>query len=245
MPHPYDGRSGRRRGSGPIRARLRCSVERAGVDLHRGRGSAGAPSTAHGTPARRATVRSVSRSRLGLFLGALSASALLAGAVVPAAAGAGAAVAGRPGAGAHRAAPVAASPWPEMRHDQRNTGLSPIVARFHGDRPWAFRTGRGIFSTPVIGGDGTVFIGSGDTWFYAIRPNGTLRWKLKTGGIIDAAAALSAYDPQIGSAPLTFGSGDARLYHVTTPRSGTPRILWRFRPTVAPGQRPTGQLVGG
>ena len=126
-----------------------------------------------------------------------------------------------------------------MRHDQHNTGRSPIVARYHGDRPWALQTGRGIFSTPVIGGDGTVYIGSGDTWFYAIRPNGTLRWKLKTGGIIDAAAALSAYDPRIGSAPLTFGSGDERLYHVSTPHSGAPRILWRFRPTVAPvkGQR--------
>ena len=41
----------------------------------------------------------------------------------------------------------------------------------------------------------------GGTFFYAIRPNGTLRWKLKTGGIIDAAGALSAYDPRIGSAP--------------------------------------------
>ncbi len=77
---------------------------------------------------------------------------------------------------------LALSPWPEMRHDKRNTGLSPIVARFHGDRPWAFKTGRGIFSTPVIGGDGTVYVGSGDSWFYAIRPSGTLRWRLKTGG---------------------------------------------------------------
>ena len=37
----------------------------------------------------------------------------------------------------------ASSPWPEMRHDSRNTGSSPIVARYHGDRPWAFRTGAG------------------------------------------------------------------------------------------------------
>lgn len=131
------------------------------------------------------------------------------------------------------------SPWPEMRHDERNTGASPIVARYHGDRPWAFKTGRGIFSTPVIGADGTAYVGSGDTWFYALAPNGTLRWKLKTAGIIDAAGALSPYDPRLGSAPLTFGSGDERLYHVTTPRSGAPRILWRFRPTVPPvkGQR--------
>ena len=126
------------------------------------------------------------------------------------------------------------SPWPEMRHDPRNTGRNPIVARYHGDRPWAFRTGRGIFSTPVIGGDGTVYVGSADTYFYAIGRGGRLRWRLKTGGIIDAAAALSRFDERLGSAPLTFGSGDERLYHVTTPRTRRPRIVWTFRPTVPP-----------
>ena len=120
-----------------------------------------------------------------------------------------------------------------------NSGFSPIVARYHGDRPWAFRTGRGIFSTPVIGGDGTIYVGSADTNFYAIRPDGRLRWRLRTGGLIDAAAGLSAYDPTLGSAPLTFGSADDQLYHVTTPASGRPKIIWTFKASVPPvvGQR--------
>ena len=54
------------------------------------------------------------------------------------------------------------SPWPVMRHDQRNTGESPIVARYTGDRPWSYATGKAIFSTPVLGGDGTVYVGSAD-----------------------------------------------------------------------------------
>lgn len=149
-------------------------------------------------------------------------------------------VAGAGSAGPARAAaiapvaPDASSPWPEMRHDSRNTGSSPIAAHYAGDRPWAFRTGRGVFSTPVIGADGTVYVGSADTYFYAITPNGRLRWRIKTGGLIDAAGALSAYDPRLGSSPLTFGSGDARLYHVTTPRRGRPRIVWTFRADVPP-----------
>jgi outer membrane protein assembly factor BamB len=168
-----------------------------------------------------------------------------AGALLTLASALGLSWAGSP-AGAHPAAAAglavpldASSPWPEMRHDRRNTGRSSIVGRYRGERPWALRTGRGIFSTPVIGGDGTVYVGSGDTYFYAIRPDGRLRWRVKTGGIIDAAGALSAYDPRVGSAPLTFGSGDQRLYHVSTPRTGRPRILWKFRPTVPPvkGQR--------
>src|ERR671930_261841 len=40
------------------------------------------------------------------------------------------------------------------RHARRNTGRSPIAARYHADRPWSFTTGKGIFSTPIVGGDG-------------------------------------------------------------------------------------------
>ena len=69
-----------------------------------------------------------------------------------------------------------------MRRDRRNTARSPIRARYRrGERPWAFRTGKGVFSTPVIGGDGTVYVGSADTFFYAIGPSGKLRWRFKTG----------------------------------------------------------------
>jgi outer membrane protein assembly factor BamB len=161
----------------------------------------------------------------------LGAAFLIAGTIVPSAA-----------TGVARAAafsPITvpldtASPWPEMRHDRLNSGRSTIVARYGGDDPWAFRTGRGIFSTPVIGSDGAVYVGSGDSSFYALDARGHLRWRLKTGGLIDAAGALSSYDPALGSAPLTFGSADGRLYHVTTPRTGRPRILWTFRPTVPP-----------
>ena len=93
-------------------------------------------------------------------------------------------------------------------------GTSPIRARYDGGRPWRFRTGRGIFSTPVIGGDGTVYVGSADHDFYALRPDGRLRWKLHTGGIIDAAAAIGAYDRRRKTLPITIGSGDEHLYHL-------------------------------
>jgi outer membrane protein assembly factor BamB len=68
----------------------------------------------------------------------------------------------------------ARSPWPEMRRAARNTAASPIRARYHGDRPWSFTTARGIFSTPVIGGDGTIYVGSADRYFYALRPDSRL-----------------------------------------------------------------------
>ena len=124
-------------------------------------------------------------------------------------------------------APAAAhaAPWVSMRHDARNTGRSSIPGVYRGDKPWAFKTGKGIFSTPVIGSDGTVYVGSADSNFYAIRRTGKLRWKFKTGNIIDSAAVLRGNT-------LTFGSGDETLYRLTTKR----KVVWRFRPTKPPVQ---------
>jgi outer membrane protein assembly factor BamB len=137
----------------------------------------------------------------------------------------------------------AGAPWPTMRHDTANTGRSPTAARWHGDRPWSFATGRGIFSTAVIGANDTVYIGSADGVFYALDRRGRERWRLRTGGIIDAAGAISRYDARLRTAPVTFGSGDERLYHVRSdrgPLSRSRRILWTFRANRRPA---TGQLV--
>ncbi len=112
-----------------------------------------------------------------------------------------------------------------MRHDARNTGRTSIPGVYRGDKPWAFKTGKGIFSTPVIGADGTVYVGSADSDFYAIRGSGKLRWKFKTGNIIDSAAVLRGNT-------VTFGSGDEVLYRLTTKR----KVVWRFRPTKPPVQ---------
>jgi outer membrane protein assembly factor BamB len=130
----------------------------------------------------------------------------------------------------------ASSPWPEMRRDSRNTANSPIRARYHGERPWSFATARGIFSTPVIGGNGTVYIGSADQYFYALRSDGRVLWRFRTGGIIDAAAAVGSRTKKGRSAPITFGSGDERLYHLrTTPHVPRKRrIAWTFQPTLPP-----------
>lgn len=125
------------------------------------------------------------------------------------------------------------SPWPTMRRDLRNTAFSPIVARYQGDRPWAFHTGKGIFSTPVIGGNGTIFVGSADTYFYAISPRGKLVWRFKTGNLIDSAGFVGAWNPRLHTYPVAVPSGDTYLYLI---RSGArrmsrrKRIIWKYTP---------------
>jgi outer membrane protein assembly factor BamB len=104
---------------------------------------------------------------------------------------------------------LAGSPWPTFRRDRRNSGASPLPAAYAGDQPWAFQTGKGIFSTPVIDADGMIYVGSADKFFYVLNPDGSLNWKYQTDGIIDSAAALTP-------GAVTFIAGDGRMYHFRT-----------------------------
>lgn len=135
------------------------------------------------------------------------------------------------------------SPWPVMRHDERNTGESPIVAHYSGDRPWSFATAKAVFSTPVLGGDGTIYVGSADGYFYAISPSGKLLWRYKTGDLIDSAAVLGRSSTATHSATVTFGSGDEYLYQLRTEPTDLPaaqRLVWRYK---APKSLTAGQTV--
>src|SRR5262245_44174677 len=82
------------------------------------------------------------------------------------------------------------SPWPKFRRASAQTGLSPLAPASEQGEPWTFATGKGIFSSPVIAGDDTIYIGSADRIFYALGPGGEVRWQLLTGEIIDSSALL-------------------------------------------------------
>ena len=140
----------------------------------------------------------------------------------------------------HYAVPVQqSSPWPTMRRDLRNTAFSPIVAQYRaGQKPWAFQTGKGIFSTPIVGGDGTIYVGSADTWFYAIGANGKLRWRFKTGNLIDSAGFIGPWSPKYKTYPVAVPSGDTYLYLIRSndrKMSRAKRIIWKFTPPPAAG----------
>ncbi len=130
------------------------------------------------------------------------------------------------------------SPWPSFRHDPRNTGRSPLRGSYSGGQPWQFATDKGIFSTPVIDSKGTIYFGSADHFFYALSPDGNLKWKFETGEIIDSAAVLGRPQTPGGAAPLTFISADGKMYHFRTDdASATPkdRLQWAFEAQMRPG----------
>jgi outer membrane protein assembly factor BamB len=74
------------------------------------------------------------------------------------------------------------SPWPTFHGNPQRTGLSPYsTSHVDGTILWTYQTGDGIESSPAIGQEGTIYVGSHDGYLYAIRKDGTLEWKTKIG----------------------------------------------------------------
>src|SRR5271170_2990510 len=82
------------------------------------------------------------------------------------------------------------SPWPKFRGNAAQTALGLVHASQDGGAQWAFATGAGIFSSPIVAADGTVYFGSADQNFYALNADGSKRWVVSTGEIIDSAGLL-------------------------------------------------------
>ena len=83
---------------------------------------------------------------------------------------------------------------------------------------WVFTTGGSINSSPAIGTDGTIYVGSDDNNLYAIPSTGTIKWKLTTGGQINSSPAIGA------DGTIYVGSDDNNLYAI--PSTGT--VKWKI-----------------
>lgn len=95
-----------------------------------------------------------------------------------------------------------------MRGNLRNTGtLAKSIAKRDGLQVRRFQTGNAVFSTPVIGGDETVYIGSADARMYAFDGmTGAVRWTKRLGEVIDSAACIGS------DGTVYVPCGDATLY---------------------------------
>lgn len=112
------------------------------------------------------------------------------------------------------------SPWPKFRCNSMQNGRTSVQPIINNLKTWRIETGKGIFSSPVVDGDGTVYIGSGDHYFYAIDQYGVVKWKYKTDEIIDSSGLL---DDQ---GNIFIGSGDGYVYAF---RRETGELLWKFK----------------
>jgi outer membrane protein assembly factor BamB len=89
-----------------------------------------------------------------------------------------------------------------------------------GTLRWKFRTGDRIRSSPAVGSDGTIYVGSDDGYFYAINPDGSLKWKFKTG------KEWIRSSPAVGSdGTIYVGSNDGYFYAINPDGS----LKWKFK----------------
>ena len=91
-------------------------------------------------------------------------------------------------------------------------GVTPI---------WEFETGLAVSSSPAIGSDGTVYVGSWDKKLYVNNgKRGDKQWEFVTGGDVFSS-------PAIGSDGTVYvGSKDKKLYAING-KSGVK--LWEFK----------------
>jgi outer membrane protein assembly factor BamB/subtilisin family serine protease len=84
---------------------------------------------------------------------------------------------------------------------------------------WKFQTGYTVSSSPAVGSDETIYVGSYDNYLYAINPDGTQKWKFQTGGGVYSS-------PAVGSdGTIYVGSNDYYLYAINP--EGT--LKWKFQ----------------
>ena len=110
------------------------------------------------------------------------------------------------------------SPWPTFGQNQQRTGQSPYTGPEVPYPSWRFTTGNWVYSSPAIGTDGTIYVGSRDKNLYAVNPDGSEKWRFTTGGWVDSPPTIGA------DGTIYVGSLDKNLYAVNP--DGSER--WRF-----------------
>ncbi|KKG15272.1 hypothetical protein EO94_10270, partial [Methanosarcina sp. 2.H.T.1A.3] len=87
---------------------------------------------------------------------------------------------------------LADTPWPTFQRDFNNTGRSPYKGPQTNNKIWSYTTGKYVYNSPVIGIDGTIYIGSIDKKIYALNRDGTLKWTYTTKGDIYGASTIGS-----------------------------------------------------
>lgn len=84
--------------------------------------------------------------------------------------------------------------WPMFRHDLQHTGRSEYSGPSTVNEKWNFVTGNWVRSSPAIGPDGTIYVGSSDGNLYAINSDGILKWKYFVELPVESSPTISLND---------------------------------------------------
>ena len=88
------------------------------------------------------------------------------------------------------------------------TSLGLAQSQWISVKKWAFNTGGAVESSPAIGNDGTIYVGSTAKRIYAINPDGSKKWSIRTKESVYSS-------PTIGKdGTIYIGSWDYKLYAI-------------------------------
>jgi outer membrane protein assembly factor BamB len=104
-------------------------------------------------------------------------------------------------------------------YDATHAGHCPYPGPSSNAAHFSYATGGAIDSSPVIGSDGTLYVGSHDGKLHAVGRDGSLRWTFATGGEIHTSPAVAA------DGTIYVSSEDGKLYAV----DATGKQKWSFQ----------------
>jgi len=99
--------------------------------------------------------------------------------------------------------------WWMFGRESTHNRLSPYIGAQTNNAKWSLLTGDAVYSSPAIGADGTVYIGSHDQQLRAVNQDGTLKWAFATGGRVYSSPAIGV------DGTVYIGSDDGYLYALT------------------------------
>jgi len=137
-------------------------------------------------------------------------------------------------------AQLATTPWPMFHHDLAHTGLSQYDTSANpGFQKWKFATRGYVTSSPAIGSDGTIYVGSGDGNLYAINTDGSEKWAFDTGYALVGS-------PAIGSdGTIYVSSGNSSFYAVNSDGTLKWEIVGDFQSDSSPAIGTDGTIYIG
>ena len=108
-----------------------------------------------------------------------------------------------------------------------------------GTEIWSYTTGNYIVSSAAVAQDGTVYVGSNDNFFYALNPDGTLKWEYFLEGAETTEIHSSPAIAEDGT--IYFGAKDGNFYALNP--DGT--LKWVYQVLPGSGLPPSGSTGNG
>jgi outer membrane protein assembly factor BamB len=96
-------------------------------------------------------------------------------------------------------------------------GSLSALAEDDGSVLWTLALGDRVYATPCVAADGTIYVGSDAKKFFAVTPEGKVKWSLDTDGDADTGPAIA------GDGTVIFAAG--RMVYGVSPAGS---VRWRF-----------------